>query len=242
MKNNKFDIIPAVDILNGKCVRLLQGKFDAETIYDTPPIEAAQRWIDIGAKWMHLVDLDGAKTGIQKNLEVIREIVEEFSHIKFEVSGGVRTMETADFLFKIGAARVIIGTRSVIDKNFVKSLTLKYGDKIAVGVDATGGKVATDGWTHVTDVEAITFVKELEALGVKKIIFTDTARDGALKGPNFDSIKKITAATIIPVIASGGVSSAEDVIELKKIKGVEGCIIGKALYEGKVSLAEVLKL
>lgn len=236
-----FDIIPAVDILNGKCVRLLQGKFDAETIYDTPPIEAAQRWIDIGAKWMHLVDLNGAKTGIQENLEIIREIIEAFD-IKFEVSGGVRTMETADFLFAIGAERVIIGTRSVIDKEFVKNLTSKYGDKIAVGVDATGGKVATDGWTKVSNIEAKVFVKELEALGVRKIIFTDTARDGALKGPNFDSIKQICAATNIPVIASGGVTTLDDVKKLKLIKGVEGCIIGKALYEGKVSLADALKV
>jgi phosphoribosylformimino-5-aminoimidazole carboxamide ribotide isomerase len=241
MQVSKFDIIPAVDMLNGKCVRLLQGKFDAETIYDASPLEAAERWVEIGAKWIHLVDLDGAKTGVQVNLEIIREIIEEFN-VNFEVSGGVRSMDVADFLFDIGAKRVIIGTRSVIDKNFVKELTSKYGDKIAVGVDATGGKVATDGWTHVTDIEATKFVKELEALGVKKLIYTDTSRDGALNGPNFDAIKTITSSTSIPIIASGGITTLDDIKQLKRINGVEGCIVGKALYEGKFSLADALKL
>jgi phosphoribosylformimino-5-aminoimidazole carboxamide ribotide isomerase len=236
-----FDIIPAVDILNGKCVRLLQGKFDAETTYDASPLEAAERWVTIGAKWVHLVDLNGAKTGVQENLEIIREIIEEFD-VKFEVSGGVRSMEIADFLFNVGAKRVIIGTRSVIDKDFVKSLTNKYGDKIAVGVDATGGRVATDGWTKVTNVEATTFVKELEELGVKKIIYTDTSRDGALKGPNFDAIQTIAAATNIPIIASGGITTLNDIQKLTHIKNVIGCIVGKALYEGRFSLEEALKI
>jgi phosphoribosylformimino-5-aminoimidazole carboxamide ribotide isomerase len=236
-----FYVIPAVDILKGKCVRLLQGKFDAETVYDASPLEAAERWVSAGAKWAHLVDLDGAKTGEQENLEIIREIIEEFD-INFEVSGGVRSMEVADFLFGVGAKRVIVGTRSVIDKTFVKDLAKKYGEKIAVGVDATGGKVATDGWTRVTNIEAITFVKELEGLGVKKIIYTDTSRDGALKGPNFDSVKAVASSTLIPVIASGGVSSLSDIKKLKEIKNIEACIIGKALYEGKFSLADALKI
>jgi len=237
----QFYIIPAVDILDGKCVRLFQGKFDAETVYDTPPIEAAERWVSLGAKWLHLVDLNGAKTGYQENLELIREIIEEFD-VNCEVSGGVRSMEVADFLFNAGAKRVIIGTRSVIDKDFVRQLTAKYGDKIAVGVDATGGKVATDGWTKVTKIDAMTFAGDLEGLGVKKIIYTDTSRDGALKGPNFDSIKGIASSTNIPIIASGGISSINDITELKKIKGVEACIIGKALYEGKISLDDALKI
>ncbi len=236
-----FYVIPAVDILGGKCVRLLQGKFDAETVYDASPIEAAQRWVSNGAKWAHLVDLDGAKTGIQENLEIIREIIEEFD-INFEVSGGVRSMEVADFLFNVGAKRVIVGTRSVIDKAFVKDLVGKYGERIAVGVDATGGRVATDGWTRVTNIEAAAFVRELESLGVKRIIYTDTSRDGALKGPNFDSIKAIASSTSIPVIASGGVSSLDDIRKLKAIKNIEACIVGKALYEGKFSLADALKL
>ncbi|MFH1710088.1 MAG: 1-(5-phosphoribosyl)-5-[(5-phosphoribosylamino)methylideneamino]imidazole-4-carboxamide isomerase [bacterium] len=236
-----FDIIPAVDILDGKCVRLFQGKFDAETVYSNSPLEAAQRWVALGAKWMHLVDLNGAKTGFQENLEVIREIVESFK-INFEVSGGVRTIETIEFLLACGAKRVIIGTRSVIDKHFVKSITAKFGGKIAVGVDASGGRVATDGWTHVTDIEAKTFAKDLQDMGVKKIIFTDTSRDGALKGPNFEAIEDLANSIQIPMIASGGITSIDDIKRLKNIDGVEGCIIGKALYEGKISLEDALKI
>jgi phosphoribosylformimino-5-aminoimidazole carboxamide ribotide isomerase len=236
-----FDIIPAVDILDGKCVRLYQGKFDAETVYDASPLEAAERWVSLGAKWMHLVDLNGAKTGIQENLEIIREIIESFK-INCEVSGGVRTIETIEFLFACGAKRIIVGTRSVIDRQFVKSIVNKYGDRIAIGVDASGGRVATDGWTKVTDIDAKAFAKDLQDLGVKKIIFTDTSRDGALKGPNFDAIEDICASVNIPIIASGGITSVSDIKKLKNIPGVEGCIIGKALYEGKISLEDALKI
>ena len=236
-----FDVIPAVDILDGKCVRLFQGKFDAETVYSKSPLEAARRWVDIGAKWMHLVDLNGAKSGFQENLDVIREIVKSFK-IKFEVSGGVRTMETIEFLFGCGVKRVIVGTRSVIDKNFVKTIAKKYGDRIAVGVDASGGRVATDGWTHVTDIEAKSFAKDIQDMGVKKIIFTDTSRDGALKGPNFEAIEDLANSINIPMIASGGITSLDDIRKLKEIDGVEGCIIGKALYEGKISLEDALKI
>lgn len=236
-----FDIIPAVDILDGKCVRLFQGKFDAETVYSNDPLEAAERWAQMGAKWMHLVDLDGAKTGVQKNLELIRDIMEEFD-VKFEVSGGVRSIETIEFLLSCGASRVIVGTRSVIDKNFVKDIAARFGEKIAVGVDASGGKVATDGWTNVTDIEAKTFAKDLVGLGVKRVIFTDTSRDGALKGPNFDAIEDLADAIDIPIIASGGITSLDDIKKLKLISGIEGCIIGKALYDGKFSLEAALKI
>ncbi len=236
-----FDVIPAVDILDGKCVRLFQGKFDAETIYKITPLEAAQKWISLGAKWMHLVDLNGAKTGYQENLEIIREIIES-SDINFEVSGGVRNIETIKFLLGCGAARVIVGTRSVVDKYFVKTIAKKFGEKIAVGVDASGGRVATDGWTNVTDIDAKTFAKDLEDIGVKKIIYTDTSRDGALKGPNFEAIEDLASSIKIPVIASGGITTLDDIRKLKLIGGVEGCIIGKALYEGKFSLEEALKI
>jgi phosphoribosylformimino-5-aminoimidazole carboxamide ribotide isomerase len=236
-----FDVIPAVDILDGKCVRLFQGKFDAETVYSKSPLEAARRWIDLGAKWMHLVDLNGAKTGFQENLPLIREIIESFK-IKFEVSGGVRTVETIEFLLGCGVKRVIVGTRSVIDKNFVKTIAKKYGDRIAVGVDASGGRVATDGWTHVTDIEAKAFAKDLQDMGIRKIIFTDTSRDGALKGPNFEAIEDLANSINIPMIASGGITSLDDIRKLKEIDGVEGCIIGKALYEGKISLEDALKI
>lgn len=236
-----FDVIPAVDILDGKCVRLFQGKFDAETVYSSSPLEAAQRWVNMGAKWMHLVDLNGAKSGYQENLELIREIVESLK-INFEVSGGVRSMETIEFLLSCGAKRVIVGTRSVIDKNFVKSIAKKYGNRIAVGVDASGGRVATDGWTNITDIEAKTFARDLQDMGVKKLIFTDTSRDGALRGPNFDAIEELASSIDIPVIASGGISSLDDIRKIKNIEGVEGCIIGKALYEGKFSLEDALKI
>jgi phosphoribosylformimino-5-aminoimidazole carboxamide ribotide isomerase len=236
-----FNVIPAVDILDGKCVRLLQGKFDAETVYSSSPLEAAQRWTGLGAKWMHLVDLNGAKTGFQENLEIIREILESFK-INFEVSGGVRTIETIEFLLGCGAKRVIVGTRSVIDRQFVKSIAAKFGDKIAVGVDASGGRVATDGWTNVTDIEAKAFAKDLQDMGVKRIIFTDTLRDGALKGPNFDAIEDMASSINIPIIASGGISSLDDIRKIKDIEGIEGCIIGKALYEGKFSLEDALKI
>jgi phosphoribosylformimino-5-aminoimidazole carboxamide ribotide isomerase len=238
---SEFNVIPAVDILDGKCVRLFQGKFDAETVYSDSPLEAARKWINLGTKWMHLVDLNGAKTGFQENLEIIREIIESFK-INFEVSGGVRSVETIEFLLGCGAKRVIVGTRSVVDKRFVKSIAEKFGNRIAVGVDASGGRVATDGWTHVTDIEAKTFAKDLEDMGVRTIIFTDTSRDGALKGPNFEAIKDLASSIKIPVIASGGISSLDDIKKVKNIEGVEGCIIGKALYEGKFSLEDALKI
>lgn len=236
-----FNVIPAVDILDGKCVRLYQGKFDAETVYEGSPLEAAERWVELGAKWMHLVDLNGAKTGLQENLETIREIIESLK-IDFEVSGGVRTLETIDFLLSCGAKRIIVGTRSVVDRQFVKNIVTKYGDIIAVGVDASGGRVATDGWTKVTGIEAKEFAKDLESMGVKRIIFTDIQKDGALAGPNFDAIEDLADSMDIPMIASGGISSLEDIKRLKNIPGVEGCIVGKALYEGKFSLEDALKI
>ncbi|TFJ91584.1 1-(5-phosphoribosyl)-5-[(5-phosphoribosylamino)methylideneamino]imidazole-4-carboxamide isomerase [Lentibacillus salicampi] len=226
-------LFPAIDIRNGKCVRLIQGDYNKEKIYNDSPANAAQQWEKSQAEFLHIVDLDGAKDGASANIETIRNIAHATT-IPVQVGGGIRSMDTIQAYLSAGVDRVIIGTAAINDKSFLEKAVSTYGDKVAVSIDARNGRVATDGWTETSDVTAQDLVKELEVIGVSTIIYTDILKDGMLKGPNFQELETINRLTAINVIASGGISSAADIHQLKKMN-LYGAIIGKALYDGTLS-------
>lgn len=231
-------IIPAIDIIDGKCVRLAQGRVEDVKVYSSHPIDIAKKFEDTGAKMIHIVDLDGAMKGEIANLKIISHIVKKVK-IPVQLGGGIRNETTIDKLLSLGISRVILGTSLILqDNKFLSSIFKKYEDRIVCGVDAIQGKIAICGWKKTTDISAISFSKKLQKYGAKRIIYTDIATDGMLCGPNFAQIKKIKKALKIPVIASGGISSYEDIEKLKKIK-VEGVIIGRAIYEGKIDLTQI---
>jgi phosphoribosylformimino-5-aminoimidazole carboxamide ribotide isomerase len=233
-----FEVIPAIDILGGKVVRLKQGRYDAAVVYSDNPVEFAQKWAAAGAKRIHVVDLDGARSGTPENVEVIKNIIKEIS-IPVQVGGGIRYHAVIADLIKFGVDRVILGTTAIKNPNLLTNVCEKYGEKIAVAIDAKGEVAAGEGWMYVTKKNIFTFAKEATTLGVKRFIYTDISRDGMLEGPNFAGIEKFAAEIKVPVIASGGVTTKEDIERLKTI-GVEGCIVGKALYDGKVRLEELV--
>ncbi|QKY71147.1 1-(5-phosphoribosyl)-5-[(5-phosphoribosylamino)methylideneamino]imidazole-4-carboxamide isomerase [Lentibacillus sp. CBA3610] len=226
-------LFPAIDIKDGKCVRLIQGDYNKEKIYNDSPADQARQWEKSQAEFLHIVDLDGAKDGASTNIETIRNI-KKATNIPVQVGGGIRSMNTIRQYLSAGVDRVIIGTAAINDQAFLKEAVNIYGDKIAVSIDARNGRVATDGWTETSDVKAADLVQKLETIGVTTIIYTDILKDGMLKGPNFEELEAINQLTGINVIASGGVSSKEDVNQLKNMN-LYGAIIGKALYDGTVS-------
>ncbi|KPU27121.1 1-(5-phosphoribosyl)-5-[(5-phosphoribosylamino)methylideneamino] imidazole-4-carboxamide isomerase [Caloranaerobacter sp. TR13] len=232
-------IFPAIDIKDGKCVRLRQGRFDDVTIYSDNPVEIAQKWEKEGCQYLHLVDLDGAIQGIPNNLELIKEIVSSVS-IPVQIGGGIRSRKTVDVLFECGVERVIIGTLAVRNPELLEQLIRDYGNRIVVSIDANDGFVAVDGWINLSSINSIEFAKDLEKIGVKTIVYTDISKDGMMKGPNFKVYEELKKKVNINIIASGGISSAEDVKKLKEI-GVYGCIVGKAIYSGAVKITELLK-
>lgn len=232
-------LFPAIDIRGGNCVRLIQGDYNKEKVYSDSPVSMAKEWADKGAEYIHIVDLDGAKTGVSTNAAVIREIAEK-SPIPIQVGGGIRTIEAVKSHIDSGVARVIIGTAAIQNPEFLKEAVQAYSDKIAVSLDAKNGFIATDGWTDTSNVKALDLVKELEEIGVKTIVYTDIAKDGMLQGPNFEELEAMNNASSIDVIASGGVSTAEDVKKLAG-KNMYGAIVGKALYDGTVTLEELLE-
>ncbi|GAB3790989.1 1-(5-phosphoribosyl)-5-[(5-phosphoribosylamino)methylideneamino]imidazole-4-carboxamide isomerase [Virgibacillus kimchii] len=233
-------LFPAIDIKNGKCVRLIQGDYNKETIYSTSPADMAMKWEKKGAEYLHIVDLDGAKTGTAANEDVISRITGNVS-IPVQIGGGIRSMETVRKYVEAGVSRVIIGTAAINDRDFLHSAVKSYGEKIAVSIDARHGYVATNGWTETSEVKAVDLVKELESLRVKTIIYTDILKDGMLKGPNFAELQTMNEAASIHVIASGGVTTKEDIRKLKEGK-LYGAIIGKALYDGTLSFEEALEV
>jgi phosphoribosylformimino-5-aminoimidazole carboxamide ribotide isomerase len=232
-------ILPAVDIKNGKAVRLFQGKADKETIYSDSPVDMARRWRDEGATYLHVVDLDGAFDGVSQNEPHIEQIVKELD-IPVEVGGGVRTLEKARRLVDYGVDRVIIGTKAIEDRDFLNELIASLPGHINVGVDARDGYVAVKGWTETTKVNAEDFLAELSGSGVSAIIYTDISRDGALVGANIEAMRRATEVTDVPIIASGGVTTVEDIVALSALP-LFGIISGKALYDGRISLAEALE-
>lgn len=234
-------IIPAIDLKDGKCVRLLQGRKEEVTVYSDDPVSMARHWVELGAKLLHVVDLDGAFTGEQKNFDKIREIRKAI-HIPIELGGGIRNIERIEQLIKLGVDRTIIGTSAAKDPDMVKEACKKYPGKVLVGIDAKDGKVAVKGWVEVTELDAIAFAEKMESLGAAGIIYTDISRDGMLSGPNIDAMAKMVEAVDIPVIASGGVSNIDDIKSLMQIKGLWGVITGKALYAGTLDLKEAIHL
>jgi len=230
-------IFPAIDIRGGKCVRLYQGKYDKETIYNNDPTIVAEQWRNEGAKYLHIVDLDGALTGELVNKNLIKKIVESVD-IPIQVGGGIRTLERAKEILALGVERIIVGTSAIKIKGFVEELVENLGEKVVVSIDAKDGYVCVDGWTNSSEIEAIDFAKELQKKGVKTIVYTDISKDGTMIGPNFYELKRLKENVDIDIIASGGIGKKEDVEEVEKMN-LYGAIVGKALYEGKVNLSEL---
>jgi phosphoribosylformimino-5-aminoimidazole carboxamide ribotide isomerase len=234
-------IYPAIDIKGGRCVRLTQGRADAETVYAEDPAAVAADFKARGAAWIHVVDLDGAFAGEPKNLAVVERIVG--LGMKVQLGGGLRTRETVDRALAIGAARVVIGTRAAESEPFISELVAAYGDRIAVGIDAKAGVVAVKGWIATTGTLALAMATRMDSLGVSTLIHTDVGTDGMLTGPNLAAQGALLGAVRARVIASGGVGNLEDVIQLGILKkshpNLEGVIVGKAIYEGRVTLEEL---
>ncbi len=233
-------VIPAIDLKDGRCVRLVQGRRDQVTSYSDDPASVARRWVEEGAILIHVVDLDGAFSGIQKNLERIKEIRSAVD-VALEVGGGIRGMERVEELFSIGVDRVILGTSAVKDPDLLSSATERYPGRVLVGIDARDGIVAIRGWEESAGMEAVEFALRVQEIGVAGIIYTDISRDGMLSGPNVEAIRTMVEAVRVPVIASGGVSSIDDIMRLKEIRGLWGAIVGKAIYTGRVDLAEAIR-
>lgn len=232
-------IFPAIDLKNGQCVRLFQGDYAQMTIYDSNPVNVAHRWQEAGAEWLHLVDLDGAASGEPINLDVIAAICQETS-LRVELGGGIRSLERLEQIFSLGVERAILGTVAITNPQLVHQAVKRWGDKIAVGLDARDGFVAISGWQERSQVRATTLAKELSDAGVSRFIYTDIARDGAMQGPNLTALREMIDATPNKLIASGGVSSHEDLRVLHKLP-IEGVIIGKALYTGDIDLAQAFQ-
>lgn len=232
-------ILPAIDIKDGRCVRLTQGRMDAETVYSNDPTEVARKWEALGAGIIHLVDLNGAIEGSAMNFDVIKRIKDSVS-IPVQIGGGIRDERTAAvYLEEVGVKRVIIGTAAYEDPEFLKTLTRRYPGRIAVGIDAKDGRVAIKGWVTVTDERAVALAQRLEGIGVASIIYTDISRDGMLSGPNVKATREMAESVDIPVIASGGISSIKDIESYKGV-ALEGIIIGKALYAGSIDLKDAV--
>ncbi|HHX68597.1 MAG: 1-(5-phosphoribosyl)-5-[(5-phosphoribosylamino)methylideneamino]imidazole-4-carboxamide isomerase [Miniphocaeibacter sp.] len=232
-------ILPAIDLKNRKCVRLHQGKEEEVTYYFDNPVEVAKDLEKKGAKYLHIIDLDGAFSNEKRNYDIIEEIVREIS-IPIQVGGGIRNEEIVDNLIKLGVSRVILGTVAVENPKLVKSLIEKYGDKIAVSVDCYGEKVAIKGWVEKTDINIFDFCQDLKDIGLKTIIYTDIKRDGTLEGPNIEILDKLQKQFGDNIIAAGGLSNIEDFYKLKEIN-LYGGVTGKALYEGKITMDEISK-
>lgn len=235
-----MNIYPAIDLKDNACVRLLQGRMEDATVYGRDPAQMARRWVSEGARWLHVVDLDGAFTGESVNLPAIQAIVAA-SGIPVQLGGGIRTLEQIGrMLEQVGVQRVILGTAAIEEPDLVAEAVRRYGERIAVGIDASQGRVAVRGWAEATAVTPVELGLKMTALGVQTIIYTDISRDGMLTGPNFEATKELIEATGAQVIVSGGVASLEDVRRSRAI-GAEGVILGRAMYTGAVALGQALK-
>ncbi|MCK5512839.1 MAG: 1-(5-phosphoribosyl)-5-[(5-phosphoribosylamino)methylideneamino]imidazole-4-carboxamide isomerase [Thermodesulfovibrionia bacterium] len=233
-------VIPAIDLKNGSCVRLVQGKKEAVTVYSDDPVAMAIHWARLGAELLHIVDLDGAFTGKQKNFKVIKA-VRKAVDIPLQVGGGIRDIASIEKLICLDIDRVIIGTAAASNPGMVEKACKKFPGRVLAGIDARNGRIAVKGWEEVTEFEAIDFAKNMEARGAGAVIYTDILRDGMLSGPNIEAMTEMVKELKIPVIASGGVSSMSDIRNLNKIKDLWGVITGKALYAGKLDLKEALE-
>ncbi|WP_088072256.1 1-(5-phosphoribosyl)-5-[(5-phosphoribosylamino)methylideneamino]imidazole-4-carboxamide isomerase [Gottfriedia luciferensis] len=232
-------LFPAIDLKDGKCVRLKQGDFNRLVIYEKSPLEVALDFEKAGSKVLHIVDLDGARTGERKNAAIVKEIVQK-TNLEIQLGGGIRSLETITFWLELGIKRVILGTAAIKNIQLVEQAILKYGDRIIVGVDAKNSHVAINGWEESTNLDSFNFCKQLELLGVKTVVYTDISKDGMLCGPNLEAYKKLNDETNLNIIASGGVSSIDDLLALSQLN-IYGAISGKALYERKFTVEEAIK-
>ena len=234
-------LFPAIDIRNGRCVRLTEGKFECETVFAEDPAEMAVRWADAGAEYLHVVDLDGALAGQSSNTEVIKRILAKVK-MPVQVGGGIRTLANIENMLALGVTRVILGSVAVRNPELVREACQKFPGQVVVGIDAKNGEVAVEGWGIGGGIGAIELAKKMAAVGVEHIIFTDISRDGMLSGVNVEATAELAKTSGIKVIASGGVSSLADIkaLQLHEADGIEGCIIGKAIYTGALDLKEAL--
>ena len=237
-------IIPAIDLKQGRCVQLRQGRKEDETVYSDNPSAVARQWEELGASYLHLVDLDGAFEGQSQNLAVVKKILENIV-IPVEFGGGVRSLQTISDLLEMGIHRVILGTLAVQNPDTVRSAVEEFGpDRILAGVDAKDGHVAVEGWVETSGVSAVNLAMDMKAVGIERVIYTDISTDGTLSGPNVEATGKLAIATGLKVIASGGISSIDDLKEIATLEhvGVDGAIVGTALYEGRVDLKEAIEM
>lgn len=237
-----FTIYPAIDMRGGKCVRLIQGDYNKETVYGDSPFDMAKSFKEAGASWIHMVDLDGAKDGKRVNDTFVVQAAKELN-VNVQIGGGIRTEEDIVHYLQNGVTRVIIGSMAISNPQFAIDMIKKYGKQIAIGIDAKDGYVATHGWLNTSEAKAIEVGKRFADAGCETFIFTDIATDGMLTGPNIEAVKQMAIETGKNVIASGGVSSLEDLVNLKEYdsQGVSGAIVGKAIYEGRFTVADALK-
>lgn len=235
-------VLPAIDLREGQCVRLIQGDPRYTTVYSDDPIRMAQQWEERGAEILHLVDLDGAFVGAPQNLKVVKKISRAVS-IPMQLGGGIRSIEMIEKVMDAGVERVILGTAAIAEPDLVQEACRLFGERIAVGIDSKDGLVAVEGWESTVEKTFLELGQEVKSWGVKRIIFTDTRRDGMMQGPNIESTRAIAEKTGLKVIAAGGVSCLDDLIAIKELEaiGVEGVIVGKALYQGTVKLEEAIK-
>ncbi|MDA3128715.1 1-(5-phosphoribosyl)-5-[(5-phosphoribosylamino)methylideneamino]imidazole-4-carboxamide isomerase [Aliibacillus thermotolerans] len=237
-----FDIYPAIDLRDGKCVRLIQGDYNKETVYGDSPIDMARQFVDAGARWIHMVDLDGAKEKKPVNDSHVIQVAQQLD-VKVQVGGGIRTKETVQYYLEQGVDRVILGSVAVQNPDFAKEMLATYKEKIAIGLDARDGYVAVNGWLETSEQTAVALGKEMAKHGAETFIFTDIATDGMLSGPNIDATVTLAKETGTEVIASGGVSNIEDIEKLSQHRtdGIIGAIVGKAIYTGKVDVKEAIQ-
>ena len=237
-------LIPAIDIKNGKCVRLRQGNMSDETVYNNDPVAMATKWVDIGAKRLHIIDLDGAVSGRPVNADIIHDIAEEHPDIEIQAGGGIRDEDTIQTYLDVGVNYVIIGTRAVTTPHFVSDICLEFPGHVIVGLDAKNGKLATNGWSKLSHHDVIDIAQRFEQDGVSAIIFTDIGRDGMMTSVNIETSVQLARSVTIPVIASGGVKDLDDIKALCSVaaEGIAGAITGRAIYEGNLDLEEALAL
>jgi phosphoribosylformimino-5-aminoimidazole carboxamide ribotide isomerase len=236
-----FSIIPAIDLRNGRCVRLLQGRAEAETVFSDDPVATARQWAREGAPRLHVVDLDGAFAGRPAQTDLVRAIIEAVE-IPVEVGGGLRDLAAVDTVLGAGARWAVVGTRAALDPRFLGQVCQAFEDRIVVAVDASDGRVAVDGWRRILDLDAVALARDAAAAGAAAILYTDIARDGTQSGPNVWSTEVVARAASIAVLASGGVGSLDDLRQLAAIPGVDGAVVGRALYSGAVDLRRALAM
>ena len=237
-------LIPAIDLKEGKCVRLRQGRMEDDTVFSDDPVAVAGRWVEAGAKRLHLVDLDGAFAGKPRNAEVINAIVSAYPDVPVQIGGGIRDEDTIQAYLEAGVQYVIIGTKAVSEPHFVRDVAIEFPGHIIIGLDAKDGKVAIDGWSKLSRHDVVDMAQKFEAQGVSAIIYTDISRDGMLQGVNVEATAKLARAVNIPIIASGGITNLDDIRALGEASqdGIMGAITGRAIYEGTLDFAEAQKL